>query len=149
MLNAAFFLQILSVILQYGILLILYYFLYRLVQFMYRDLLAEGKVDGRATDTAGAVLTVLDAGDEQLRSRRFAFSSAISIGRGSENDIVIEDTYVSHHHAVIEKTNNLYVIEDLKSVNHTYLNDKILLKKTVLRNGDIIKIGLATFKFAR
>jgi len=149
LLNAAFFLQILSVILQYGILLILYYFLYRLVQFMYRDLRAEGKVDGRATDTAKAVLTVLDAGDEQLRSRRFAFSSAISIGRGSENDIVIEDTYVSHHHAVIEKTNNLYVIEDLKSVNHTYLNDKILLKKTVLRNGDIIKIGLATFKFAR
>ncbi len=149
MLNAAFFLQILSVILQYGILLILYYFLYRIVRFMYRDLRAAGKAETRSMDTAEAVLTVLDAGDERLRSRRFAFSSAISIGRGSENDVVIEDTYVSHHHAVIEKTNNLYVIEDLKSVNHTYLNDKILLKKTVLRNGDIIKIGLATFKFAR
>jgi len=45
--------------------------------------------------------------------------------------------------------NNLYVIEDLNSVNHTYLNDQILTKKAYLQSGDIIKIGLVTFKFER
>lgn len=70
-------------------------------------------------------------------------------GRGQENDIVVDDTYVSHHHAVINLVNNIYIIEDLNSVNHTYLNGAVLRQKAALQDGDIIKIGLVTFKFKR
>ena len=146
--DLSFIFKLFSVILQYGILAILYYFLYLLFRLIYKDLHGNAVVK-KLTEAKEAILVVLDANDEKLRSRRFAFVSGISIGRGKENDVVIEDTYVSHHHAVINQLNNLYVIEDLNSVNHTYLNDAILKQKTVLQDGDIIKIGLVTFKFER
>ncbi len=146
--DLSFVFKIVSVILQYGILAILYYFLYLLFRLIYKDLHGNAAVK-KVTEAKEAILVVLEANDEKLRSRRFAFVSGISIGRGKENDVVIEDTYVSHHHAVISQLNNLYVIEDLNSVNHTYLNDSILKQKTVLQDGDIIKIGLVRFKFER
>ena len=95
------------------------------------------------------MLTVTESGDASLQGRRFAFSEEISIGRGAENDIVINDTYVSHHHAVISLVNNQYVIEDLKSVNHTYVNDQLLSGRAYLQTGDQIRIGMATFRFER
>lgn len=146
--DLSFFLKILSVVFQYGILLVLYYFLYLLLRLIYTDLRAKAVVKKPAGNKE-AVLTVIESAEENLQSRRFAFAVGISIGRGQENDIVIDDAYVSHHHAVISQVNNLYIIEDLSSVNHTYLNDKMLTQKTALQNGDIIKIGFVTFKFER
>ena len=77
----------------------------------------------------------------------------ICIGRGEENDICISDELVSKEHAVIEvvllseeKSQVEYVIQDLKSTNHTYVNDKpVSLYK--LKNGDMIRIGVTNFKF--
>ena len=76
-------------------------------------------------------------------------SAPVEDDADADNDIVIDDAYVSHHHAVINQVNQRYVLEDLESVNHTYLNDRILRQKTILQNGDRIKIGLVTFKFER
>ena len=74
------------------------------------------------------------------------------IGRDSKNEISIDDELVSKVHAVIEvvvgKDGNTinYYIQDLKSTNHTFVNDSpIDIHK--LRNGDIIRIGMNTFKF--
>ena len=50
---------------------------------------------------------------------------------------------------MISLVNNQYVIEDLKSVNHTYVNDQILSGRAYLQTGDIIRIGMATFRFER
>ena len=148
--TTAFFIKALSVVLQYGILILLFYFIYLVVKFMREDSRpAVAAARPRETHQQEAVLTVTEAGDASLQGRRFAFSEELSIGRGEENDIVINDTYVSHHHAVISLVNNQYVIEDLKSVNHTYVNDQILSGRAYLQTGDIIRIGMATFRFER
>lgn len=91
----------------------------------------------------------MEAVDTKLANKKISFSGQISIGRGSENDIVLDDIYVSHHHAVISPVRNLYQIEDLQSRNHTYINGNILNGKAFLQNGDIIKIGCVTFRFER
>ncbi len=146
----AFLIKALSVVLQYGILILLFYFIYLVVKFMREDsrpIVAATKP--RETRQQEAVLTVTETGDASLQGKRFAFSESIAIGRGAENDIVIDDTYVSHHHAVISLMNNQYVIEDLKSVNHTYVNDQLLSGRTYLQTGDIIRIGMAAFRFER
>ena len=77
----------------------------------------------------------------------------IRIGRGVENDICINDDLVSKEHAIIEvvllskETAQVeYIIQDLKSTNHTYVNDDpVSLYK--LKNGDMIRIGVTNFKF--
>lgn len=50
---------------------------------------------------------------------------------------------ISRRHARITNENGVFFIEDLQSMNHTYLNDKQLADKerAVLRNGDHIKLA--------
>ena len=149
MLSTAFFIKVVSVALQYGILLFLFYFIYCLLKFMRADSKNVMKPIQRDVSLKEAVLTITEADDKSMEGRRFAFTDEISIGRGDDNDIVISDSYVSHHHAVITLVNTLYVLEDLRSVNHTYVNGKILEGSTWLQTGDLIRIGLVTFRFER
>ena len=96
-----------------------------------------------------AVLTVLEAIDQRMIGRRFAFTEQISIGRSDDNDIVINDGYVSHHHAVITLYNNLYVIEDLGSRNRTLVNGQELEGRQYLQSGDMISVGTVVLQFGR
>ena len=56
---------------------------------------------------------------------------------------------MSHHHAVVELMNNLYVIQDLGSVNRTYVNGQEINGRQYLQSGDIINIGTVSFQFGR
>jgi len=62
------------------------------------------------------------------------------IGRTDLADIVIEDSYVSKMHAMIQVYANAIVLLDLNSTNGTTVNSRVVLK-TVLRSGDIISLG--------
>ncbi len=62
------------------------------------------------------------------------------IGRTDLADIVIEDTYVSKMHALLQVYSNAVVLLDLNSTNGTTVNSQITLK-TVLRNDDVITLG--------
>ncbi len=148
--TTAFLIKAVSVIFQYGILLLLFSFLSHIVRYMWADIRkTKDSLRQRETSQKEAVLTVIESGDGALSGKRFAFTDEISLGRDAENDIVISDSYVSHHHAVISLLNNLYVIEDLGSVNHTYVNDQILQGRAYLQAGDLIRIGLVTLRFER
>ncbi len=48
----------------------------------------------------------------------------ITIGRNVKNDIQIDNLSVSKQHARIVKRQGKYFIEDMKSTNGTYLNEK-------------------------
>ena len=73
----------------------------------------------------------------------------ITIGRGAENDVIIPENFVSHRHATIFLHGAQYVIEDLGSVNHTYVNGQMLEGKAYLKPNDEIRIGMVTLKFER
>lgn len=64
----------------------------------------------------------------------------ISIGRNPKNDIQIDNMAVSSFHAVVKKVMNAYFIEDLKSTNGTFVNEKKIDKYELL-DGDEIIIG--------
>ena len=49
----------------------------------------------------------------------------------------------------LAKKYNLYVIEDLGSANHTFVNDKMIEGRQYLQSGDIISIGTAAMEFVR
>ncbi len=65
-----------------------------------------------------------------------------TIGRGSMNDFVLQNTLVSRNHAkIVEESNNLFRLYDLGSSNGTWLNGRKLMKATLLENDDKIRFG--------
>ena len=70
-------------------------------------------------------------------------SQVTTIGRKPDNDIVIDNQAVSGHHAQLIKNSNDLAIEDLQSLNGTYLNGK-KVSKIELYDGDIVSLGVHT-----
>lgn len=62
------------------------------------------------------------------------------IGRTELADIVIEDTYISKMHVMLQIYSNAIVLLDLNSTNGTTVNSRVV-DKTILRTGDIISLG--------
>lgn len=87
------------------------------------------------------------ASDSRLFGRRYVLASeALSLGRGSENVVVLENDSVSRRHARIERRQGGFSIMDLDSTNGTYVNDT-LVTEHALKPGDQIKIGDTILKF--
>jgi len=72
--------------------------------------------------------------------------STVTIGRVDKNDIKIENLAVSRQHAKIVQDGDRYVMEDLNSLNGTFVNEK-RVGKCILRNGDEILVGKHTLVF--
>lgn len=70
-----------------------------------------------------------------------------TIGRSSENDIFILDRHVSRQHAVITYRDGVFLINDLGSVNGTFVNDKQVEEPFPLFAGDTIRLFVPTIKF--
>jgi diguanylate cyclase (GGDEF)-like protein len=70
-----------------------------------------------------------------------------TIGRDTKNNIVVDLDNVSRKHAKITIREGLLRLVDLGSTNGTYLNEEELSEECILKNGDLIKIGGAIFKF--
>jgi pSer/pThr/pTyr-binding forkhead associated (FHA) protein len=71
---------------------------------------------------------------------------SLTIGRRTGNDIVIDNQAISGSHARIFQEDQTYFIEDLNSLNGTFLNGQ-KVSKYALKHGDIILIGNHTIEF--
>lgn len=65
----------------------------------------------------------------------------VTIGRGPDCHISLEDSLVSWHHAKIVKAYGGYMIEDLGSTNGMSINGRSISRQ-MLKYGDTIKIGI-------
>jgi len=64
----------------------------------------------------------------------------VTIGRAPDNDIQIDNLAVSNYHARVYVEAGSLVIEDLNSLNGSFLND-IRVERAMLKDGDAILIG--------
>ncbi|WP_459970487.1 BTAD domain-containing putative transcriptional regulator [Mycobacterium sp. MUNTM1] len=69
------------------------------------------------------------------------------IGRLDDNEIVLDDTEVSRHHAVIIDTGTDFLITDMKSTNGVQVRGRRVRRSTTLEDGDHIRIGNSEFVF--
>src|ERR1700724_2615447 len=67
-------------------------------------------------------------------------SRPITIGRSPDNDLPVDNLAVSNHHAKIYYEAGRMVIEDLDSLNGTFVND-LRVERATLHDGDNIHIG--------
>jgi ABC transport system ATP-binding/permease protein len=73
---------------------------------------------------------------------------AATIGRSTDNDIVIQDVLASRHHAFLTQTPLGTEIRDAHSVNGTYVNG-VRVGSAVLAEGDVVTIGNVDLVFTR
>ncbi|HSZ18278.1 MAG TPA: FHA domain-containing protein [Candidatus Acidoferrum sp.] len=67
-------------------------------------------------------------------------TSPVTIGRAPDNDIQIDNLAVSNYHARVYVEAGSLVVEDLNSLNGSFLND-IRVERAMLKDGDAIMIG--------
>ncbi len=78
--------------------------------------------------------------EDKVLERIVTEKKQISIGRTSDNDIVLDNRGVSRRHADIEISGDSAVLIDNASLNGTFVNDR-RVDEEVLSDADVITIG--------
>ena len=96
----------------------------------------------------GDCLVVIYTKEPTLLGKRFVLdTSPMRIGRGAENQIVLDGDSVSRRHAHLEQRTAVWWCIDDGSTNGTYVNDEQIAREQGLTNGDRIKVGPTIFKY--
>jgi len=151
------------VILKILFLVLLYLFIWRIVRTASRDLrlpqesfvLSPGQAQaagllgrGRAVETGR--LVVLASPTLEPGSVRVLDSSALTIGRGAQNELTLaHDDFASARHARFEPRRDGVWVSDAGSTNGTYVNGARLAKARRLAPGDVIRVGSTDLRFER
>ncbi len=70
-----------------------------------------------------------------------------TIGRSPDNDVFLDDVTVSRKHAVVVQDGGEFRIEDLGSLNGTFVNRRRIDSATGLESGDEVQIGKYRLSF--
>ncbi len=79
-----------------------------------------------------------------LAGTSFEVTSTAVLGR--EGDLVIADPEISRRHAAVRLVDGSLVIDDLQSLNGTWVNDKRIELPTLLAPGDVITLGTSAIE---
>ena len=93
-------------------------------------------------DVGARMLVRVENGQEvvQVLGRR------TTIGRTSDNDMQIDASYISRHHATIMTSATQTLIEDLGSTNGVHVNGRRVTRQ-LLKDGDTVIVGKLPFRF--
>ena len=78
--------------------------------------------------------------DEKLVKEVPVGGRPVSIGRSPDNDLPVDNLAVSNYHARVYFEGGRLVVEDLDSLNGTFVND-LRIERATLHDGDSIWIG--------
>jgi two-component system, cell cycle response regulator len=103
---------------------------------------------GSATAKRNDCLVVIYTQEATLLGKRFVLEgSTLRIGRGSDNNIVLDGDSVSRRHAHLERNGDEWRVVDDGSTNGTLLNDELVEGQAILSNEDRIKVGPTILKY--
>ena len=83
------------------------------------------------------LLTFKYLGKEHKRS---VGPGTLKVGRGDDNDIVIDNPYISRYHAEIITEGGRHLIRDLGSTSGTFANGERIAQRR-LKDGDRVRLG--------
>ncbi len=86
-----------------------------------------------------AALLVWMEGDE-IKGRWPLAAAVTTIGRAEDNDIVVDDRWVSRYHAQVRREEGRYEVVDLDSKNGTLVNGRRIAAPAALSDGDQLQV---------
>ncbi len=87
---------------------------------------------------AAALVAILDGAEG---GRRIRIAERLTVGRGADAGLLIDDPEISRAHAAFRPTEDGLEIQDLGSLNGTWVNGERIISPIPLAPGDVIKIG--------
>lgn len=143
-------------------LVVLYLFIWRIVRSAARDvslpqesfILRPGEGSGGAGAPAAPIKTgrlVVMSSPALEEGTTFELdSAALTIGRGGQNDVAIEDDeFASARHARFEPRRDGVWVQDRGSTNGTFVNGARLSRPRRLTPGDIVRVGETDLRYDR
>jgi pSer/pThr/pTyr-binding forkhead associated (FHA) protein len=143
--------------LKYGVLALLFLFIWRATRWVVRGLNVDRGPNVHATDrraTAGSTggpipTTLLVHSGDGAKPKPVRLDAGLTVGRAPECDLRLDDTYASSQHARIFGKNRSWYVEDLGSTNGTYVNEQKLAAPAMLQPGDRIRVGATVLELRR
>ena len=78
--------------------------------------------------------------DPDVLTFRIRSGAMKTVGRAPRADFIVDAALVSRLHCRLTATNDTLEVEDLKSTNGTFVNDK-RVQRAQLANGDLLRVG--------
>ena len=137
----------------------LYFFIIMVVRVLSRELTtpvdagaqqgAPARPHGRGPVTPGvAYLVVIDGADSGiLRGAALTVHSGVVIGRATGADIVLADAYTSSEHVRLRQVGDRWMLDDLGSMNGSYINGQRIRGSQPLADGDTVQLGRVVLQF--
>jgi len=94
---------------------------------------------GDVVEAQGAAL-VIRAGGGRVGESFPLQADRLSIGRRPDSDVFLDDVTVSRDHALLVRRGEAYYLDDLGSLNGTYVNRK-RIESEHLHDGDELQVG--------
>jgi hypothetical protein len=143
--------------LKYGLLALLFLFVWRSMRWVIRGLNVDSAVavgagaprSGAPDATAPQPTTLFVHDPDGGKPRPVRLDASTTIGRGPECELRIDDTYASAEHARIFGRGAAWYVEDLGSTNGTFVNEQKLAAPAMLAPGDRIRIGTTVLELRR
>ena len=133
-----------TLVLRFVVIGLIYIVLFRLIKIILMDM----RITKNVKKSIDFALEVTDAPDLSgiAVGTIFPLTDELIIGRSQENEIIVNDPFVSNKHSKIFFENKKIYLKDLESTNGTVLNNKTIEEEIEILDGDIIEIGRVTFR---
>lgn len=137
--------QVTLLLLRLAMVALLYLFLAWVIRALWADLRAGNRSAGAVP---GARLIVVDGGTELYRpGESFPVRVVTTIGRLDDNALVVEDEFVSSHHAVLRRERGVWWLSDVGSTNGTWANERKVERPVMIKPGDTLRFGRLQVRF--
>jgi len=142
--------NILSNILRYVFVTIIYIFIFAIIRLIFKDIRTMTNQENFEKVQSNPVLRVKGYRDKTFHGSTNEYpldKERMIIGRNNTCDILVQDIMVSNRHVCLWKEAGEWYIRDLSSQNGTKLNGSFIEEPFILDDGDIIKIGELELEF--
>ena len=84
---------------------------------------------------------IISLGDKVIKRFNIKEGWNLTIGRGAEADVIVDNTAISRQHTSIQLRDDSYMLTDLGSLNGTFVNGERIKDTVFVSNRDNIKLG--------
>lgn len=105
-------------------------------------------MESTSTTTSRSAPVLLQYDGAAAGKRFMLTQSSITIGRRADKvDVWVDDASVSREHCRVSFLGTKASVTDLGSLNHTFVNDRMVLQSADLSNGDMLRVGNIRLRF--